>query len=116
MKSGRYIPQRGDIVWLDFNPQAGHEQRGKRPALIVSPKIYNEKTNLCLCLPITSKIKGYPFEVILPQKLPINGAILSDQIKSLDFVAREISFVCKAPKDVVDMAQKNLLVLIQEEV
>ena len=113
MKSGSYIPQRGDIVWLNFNPQAGHEQRGKRPALIMSPKIYNEKTSLCLCLPITSKVKGYPFEVALPQKLPIEGVILSDQIKNLDFKAREITFVCKAPNSVVETVQKNILALVE---
>jgi len=114
MKSGSYIPDRGDIVWLNFNPQAGHEQRGKRPALILSSKIYNEKTSLCLCLPITSKIKGYPFEVALPSKLPIEGVILSDQIKSLDFRVREITFICKAPNSVIKIVQKNVLALIEE--
>jgi len=114
MKSGSYIPDRGDIVWLNFNPQAGHEQRGKRPALILSPKIYNEKTSLCLCLPITSKIKGYPFEVALPSKLPIEGVILSDQIKSLDFRVREITFICKAPNNIIETVQKNVLALVEE--
>jgi len=114
MKSGNYVPDRGDIVWLNFNPQAGHEQRGKRPALILSPKIYNEKTSLCLCLPITSKVKGYPFEVVFPPKLAIEGVILSDQIKNLDFTAREITFICKAPNSVIDMVQKNVLALVGE--
>lgn len=112
MKSGKYIPDRGDIVWINFTPQAGHEQRGKRPALILSPKIYNEKTSLCICLPITSKIKGYPFEVPLTKNLPIQGVVLSDQIKSLDFVAREIMFISKAPNSIVETIQKNVLALV----
>ena len=114
MKSGSYIPQRGDIVWLNFNPQKGHEQRGKRPAVILSPKIYNEKTSLCLCLPITSKKKGYPFEVALPSSLPIEGVVLTDQIKSLDFSVRDITYICKAPNKMIQDIQKNVLALIVE--
>ncbi len=114
MKSGEYIPDRGDIVWLNFNPQTGHEQRGKRPALILSPKIYNEKTSLCICLPITSKVKGYPFEVALPPDIPIGGVILSDQIKNLDFRAREISFVCKVAHDTINVVQRNVMALVVE--
>jgi mRNA interferase MazF len=114
MKSGSYVPDRGDIVWLNFTPQAGHEQREKRPALILSPKMYNEKTSLCLCLPITAKVKGYPFEVALPSKLEVQGVVLSDQIKNLDFTAGEITFVCKAPSSVIDLVQKNVLALVIE--
>ena len=114
MKSGSYVPNRGDVVWLNFNPQAGHEQRGKRPALVMSPKIYNEKTSLCICLPITSKIKGYPFEVPLPPNISIEGVILSDQIKNLDFKAREITFICKVPNITIQMVQKNILALVIE--
>ena len=112
MKSGSYIPDRGDIVWLNFTPQAGHEQRGRRPALILSPKIYNEKTSLCIALPITSKIKGYPFEITLPKNLPVEGVILSDQVKNLDFSIRKISFICKVPNSVVESVQKNIVALI----
>lgn len=112
MKSGNYIPDRGDIVWLNFTPQAGHEQRGKRPALILSPKIYNEKTSLCIALPITSKIKGYPFEVTLPKNLPVKGVVLSDQVKNLDFSVGEISFICKAPSSIIQSIQKNVVALI----
>ena len=112
MKSGNYIPDRGDIVWLNFTPQAGHEQRGKRPALILSPKIYNEKTSLCIALPITSKIKDYPFEVALPKNLPVEGVILSDQVKNLDFSVREINFICKVPSSVVESVQKNIVALV----
>ena len=113
MKSGKYTPDRGDLVWLNFTPQTGHEQRGKRPALILSPKIYNEKTSLCICLPITSKVKGYPFEVPLPTNLDIQGVILSDQVKSLDFLAREAIFICKVPLDVLHRVQKNVRALLE---
>jgi len=112
MKSGKYVPDRWDLVWLNFTPQTGHEQRGRRPALILSPKIYNEKTSLCICLPITSKIKGYPFEVPLPHGLEVEGVILSDQIKNLDFVARDISFICEVPHEVLVSVQKNVLALV----
>ncbi len=89
-----YVPERGDIVWLDFNPQLGHEQRGRRPALTLSFKAYNEKIGLGLFCPITSKVKGYPFEVEIPSGL-ILGAVLSDQIKSLDWTERNIEFIEK---------------------
>lgn len=81
-----YIPESGDIVWLDFDPQAGHEQAGHRPALVLSPAIYNEKVGLMLCCPMTTQIKGYPFEVIIAGAKP--SAVLSDQIKSLDWRKR----------------------------
>jgi len=110
--SNDYIPDRGDIVWLNFTPQTGHEQRGKRPALILSPKMYNEKTSLCICLPITSKIKGYPFEVSLPKGLEIEGVILSDQVKNLDYVAREAAYICDVPDEVLSGVQKNVLALV----
>lgn len=89
-----YIPDSMDIVWIDFNPQSGHEQRGKRPALVLSPRKYNEKSSLCLCVPITSKIKNYPFEI--PCNIEnIQGVILSDQVKSIDYKARNIKFIQK---------------------
>ena len=112
MKSGSYIPDRGDIVWLNFTPQTGHEQRGMRPAIVLSPKIYNEKTYMCICFPITSKVKGYPFEIPLPQNFPISGVILSDQIKNLDYTKRDIRFICKAPSSIIKLLQKNILALI----
>ena len=83
----RYIPDAGDIVWLHFDPQAGHEQAGHRPAVVVSPASYNGKTELMLCCPMTSQIKGYPFEVLIAGGRP--SAVLSDQIKSLDWVVRK---------------------------
>lgn len=97
----RYIPDQGDLVWIEFNPQAGHEQAGLRPALIISPASYNGAVGLALMCPITSKIKNYPFEVSLPAKSKIKGAILSDQIKSLDWRIRKAKFISKAPLEVV---------------
>ena len=86
----RYIPEAGDIVWLHFDPQAGHEQAGHRPALVLSPSLYNGKTSLMLCCPITTQSKGYPFEVLIAGD-PSNVA-LADQVKSLDWVVRKASF------------------------
>jgi len=83
----QYVPDRGDVVWLQFNPQAGHEQAGRRLALVISPKAYNDKVGLALFCPVTSQVKGYPFEVALPSGGEASGVILSDQIKSLDWRA-----------------------------
>lgn len=88
MISKKYFPDRGDAVWLNFSPKAGHEQSGRRPAVVVSPKSYNKKVGLGLFCPITSQIKGYPFEVIIPAGLSISGVVLSVQIKSLDWRVR----------------------------
>ena len=110
--AGRYVPERGDLVWLQFDPQVGHEQAGHRPALVVSPKAYNRKIGLALFCPITSQIKGYPFEVILPEELPVSGAVLSDQVKSLDWRARDAQFVCAAPEDILDEVQARVLALL----
>jgi mRNA interferase MazF len=92
-----YIPRRGDIVWLTFTPQVGHEQAGRRPAVVLSPRAYNSRVGLFLACPVTSKAKGYPFEVAIPEGLPVSGFILSDQIKSLDWRARGASFACALP-------------------
>ena len=83
-----YVPDRGDVVWLNFTPQAGHEQAGHRPALVISPAAYNGKTGLMLCCPITGQVKGYPFEVLLDARVGARGVVLSDQVKSLDWRAR----------------------------
>jgi len=99
---GQYVPDRGDIVWLQFTPQAGHEQAGHRPALVISPLPYNRKVGLALFCPITSRVKGYPFEVELPPGLPVAGAILADQIKSLDWRVRKAKRMCIAPQEVVE--------------
>ena len=101
----------GDIVWLNFNPQAGHEQAGKRPALVLSPREYNGKTSLLVACPITSKAKGYPFEVALSRE--IDGVVLSDQVKSLDWRVRKASFAEKAAASVVGEVAAKLLLLIE---
>lgn len=90
-----YSPDRGDIVWINFNPQAGNEQFGRRPALIISPKNYNSKVGLAILCPITSKRKRYPFEIKIPEGLPVNGVILSDQVKSMDWKIRNTELICK---------------------
>ena len=107
-----YVPDRGDIVWLRFDPQAGHEQAGRRPALVMSPKTYNRKVRLALFCPITSRIKGYPFEVVLPVNLEAKGAVLCDQIKSLDWRVRKAAFLCAAPDEIVEETTARLLVLV----
>ena len=89
----RCVPDRGDVVWLKFDPQAGHEQAGHRPAVVLSPRVYNQKSGLALFCPITSRIKGYPFEVVLPPDLPVKGAVLCDQVKSLDWQARRARLI-----------------------
>jgi mRNA interferase MazF len=96
-----YVPDRGDIVWLDFTPQSGHEQAGHRPALVLSPAPYNRKTSLMLCCPITSHVKGYPFEVAVSEKTVASGVVLADQVKSLDWRARRAKRKGKASSDVV---------------
>lgn len=83
-----YVPERGDLVWLSFTPQAGHEQAGRRPAVVLSPRAYNARVGLCLVCPITSQAKGYPFEVKIPSGYCVEGVILADQVKSLDWRAR----------------------------
>ena len=97
----RYVPERGDIVWLQFNPKAGHEQSGIRPALVISPKSYNSKVGLALFCPITTKIKGYPFEVNIPEKSKASGTILSDQVKSLDWRVRNAKKIERVPDEVI---------------
>ena len=108
-----YTPERGDAVWLDFNPQAGHEQAGRRSALIVSPQRYNRKVGLALCCPITNQIKGYPFEVLIPDKYKVSGAILSDQVKNLDWKIRKASRICVIDDALVKEVLKKLSLLLQ---
>lgn len=96
-----FVPDRGDAVWLEFTPQAGHEQSGRRPALVLSPRAYNARVGLALVCPITSRAKGYPFEVEVPEGLGIAGVVLADQVKSLDWVARRAEFIEALPLAVV---------------
>ena len=112
MVARAYVPDAGDLVWLTFDPQAGHEQRGRRPALILSPRLYNEKARLALACPITSQVKGYPFEVLLPSGGAITGAVLADHVRNLDWQARRIAFEAKAPADILPEVRERLRVLL----
>ncbi len=108
-----YIPKRGDVVWLDFNPQLGREQAGRRPAFVVSPAAYNAKVGLALLCPVTSRVKGYPFEVSIPSGLAVEGVILSDQLKSLDWRRRRASFICALPDSVTHEVIKKVEALLR---
>ncbi len=112
----RYSPDRGDVVWISLSPQAGHEQAGRRPALVLSPRAYNRKVGLAICCPITNQIKGYPFEVAVPAGLKVTGAALSDQVKSLDWRARRAEFICRLPGQAVGevLAKLNTLLAASE--
>jgi mRNA interferase MazF len=92
-----YIPDRGEVVWITLNPRVGHEQAGRRPAVVVSPRSYNRKAGLALCCPITSRVKGYPFEVPLPLTGEVSGVVLADQVRSLDWKARKASYAGTLP-------------------
>jgi len=107
-----YVPERGDVVWLDFDPQAGHEQAGRRPALILSPRIYNRPSGLALLCPITSKAKGYPYEVALPAGHAVTGVILADQVKNLDWRERNAVYLGELPFAVLEDVLEKLLTLI----
>ena len=98
----RYIPDQGDIIYLQFNPQAGHEQMGRRPAIVISNKTYNQFTKLAMVCPITSNNRGFPLHVSLDDRTKTTGVILCEQIKALDIDARKASFFEKAPKEIMD--------------
>ena len=112
VSSQNYVPQCGDAVWITLNPQAGHEQAGRRPAVVLSPKSYNGKTGLAIFCPITNQIKDYPFEVLLPAGLPVAGAILSDQVKSLDWRVRNAELICTLPDEVISEVLQKLSTLL----
>ncbi len=113
MSPGARPPERGDVVWVDFSPQAGHEQAGRRPALVISSGAYNAKVGLAIVCPITSQAKGYPFEVALPEGLSVHGVVLSDQAKSLDWNARRMERACAAPASVTSDVVKKLGTLLR---
>ncbi len=96
-----YIPDRGDIVWTDFDPQKGHEQAGKRPALVLSRQLFNGASGLAICCPITSREKGYPFEVSLPAGFDVHGVVLVDHLKSIDWQVRNVRYIAKVPDSVL---------------
>jgi mRNA interferase MazF len=97
-----YVPDRGDVVWLAFTPQAGREQAGRRPAVVLTPARYNDKAGLAICCPVTSQVKGYPFEVALPAGLPISGVIPADQVKSLNWRSQRAALIARLPDEVLE--------------
>jgi mRNA interferase MazF len=106
------VPERGDVLWLTASTVAGHEQAGRRPWLVVSPGSYNGTVGLALLCPVTSKAKGYPFEVVLPEGLPVAGVVLSDQVKSLDWRARRAERACALPNEVIEAVLGRLATLV----
>ena len=108
----RYVPTRGDAIWITLDPQAGHEQTGRRPALVISPASYNGKVGLAVLCPITNQLKGYPFEVMIPAGLKVSGVVLSDQVKSLDWRIRRAEFICKLPQETLTEVNDKLGALI----
>ena len=116
MVSGKgYVPDRGDLIWITLNPQAGHEQAGRRPAMVLSPKVYNAKVGLAILCPVTSQIKGYPFEVLIPEGLDIQGVILADQVKSLDWRVRQAECIGRLSQDTVNEVLQKLGILLGED-
>lgn len=111
----RYVPGRGDVVWVSLNPQAGHAQAGRRPALVVSPRAHNAKVGLAILCPITTRAKGYPFEVALPEGLQTSGVVLADQVKSLDWRARRAAPVARVPAETVREVLGKLGTLLAED-
>jgi transcriptional modulator of MazE/toxin, MazF len=107
-----YVPDRGDVIAVNFSPQAGHEQANRRPALVLSPGGYNRASGLLLACPITNQQKGYPFEVEINEKIAVSGVILADQIKSLDWNSRAATFICKMPEKIMDDVLAKINVLI----
>lgn len=110
--SGAYVPARGDAIWINLHPQAGHEQAGRRPAVVLSSSAYNGRVGLALLCPITHQRKGYPFEVRIPSQLRVTGVVLADQIKSLDWRVRQAEFICVLPAETVAEVLAKLATLL----
>lgn len=110
--TGHYVPERGDVVWLQFNPQTGSEQAGHRPALVISPRSYNKKVGLAIFCPLTSKVKGYPFEVEVLGGRKAKGAVLADQVKSLDWRTRKASKFDSVSDQVMEEVLAKIAVLV----
>lgn len=111
MTPGR-APRRGDIVWVSLGPRAGHEQEGRRPAIVLSPESYNAKVGLAVMCPVTRRVNGYPFEVAIPDGLPVTGVVLSDQVRSMDWREASAEFVCEAPGATLQAVRQMLGALI----
>jgi mRNA interferase MazF len=112
VKPRAYVPGCGDVVWISLSPQAGREEAGRRPAVVVSPQSYNGKVGLAILCPVTGQVKGYPFEVLIPTGLVVTGAILSDQVKSLDWRARKAELICTLPSETISEVLEKLATLL----
>ena len=112
-----YVPDRGDVVWINFSPQAGHEQAGRRPAIVISPRGYNKPAGLALFCPVTNRAKGYPFEVRLPDSAPVTGVVLVDQVRNLDWHERDAEFIGELDIETLTevLARLQLLVELEDE-
>ncbi len=115
VEAGGYVPKRGEAVWLNFDPHAGHEQAGRRPAVVLSPEAYNGRVGLAIFCPITNQVKGYPFEVAIPPGLDVTGVILSDQIKNLDWRVRNATLLCSLPMEIIDMVLQKAGTLLERK-
>lgn len=111
----RYIPARGDAIWITLNPQVGHGQAGRRPAIVLSPSSYSGKVGLAILCPVTSQVKGYPFEVTIPAGSKLGGVVLADQVKSLDWRFRKAEFICKLPRETTGEVLDKLGTLLIDE-
>jgi len=111
-RKAAYVPERGDAVWITLDPQAGHEQAGRRPALVLSPSAYNGRVGLALFCPITNQAKGYPFEVPIPTGSAVTGVVGADQVKSLDWRARKATRIAAVPAEVVALVLQRLQTLL----
>lgn len=107
-----YVPERGDVVWFTFDPQVGREQSGRRPALVLSPRVYNELSDMIICCPITNQVKGYPFEVLIPEDLGVKGVVLADQLKSQDWRIRKAELMTKLPEETLQEVLKMIKKLL----
>jgi mRNA interferase MazF len=114
VKRSDYIPERGDLIWISLSPRTGHEQSGRRPAVVLSPAAYNGKVGLAILCPITRQIIGYPFEVILPEGISVSGAILSDQVKNLDWRIRKAELICTLPRAIIHEVLEKIRLLLSE--
>lgn len=112
MPARPFVPDRGDVVWISLNPQAGHEQAARRPAMVISPVAYKGKAGLAVLCPITNQLRGYPFEVPIPSGLAVTGAMLADQVTSLDWKARNAELIARMPSHVVSAVREKLLTLL----
>lgn len=113
MVTKKYIPEYGDVIWLEFDPQAGREQSGRRPAVVISPSNYNKAVSLALVCPITSRSKNYPFEVKLPDDGKIKGVILADHVKNIDWNCRNAKFITKISSQVMAEIVEKIDVIIK---